>query len=87
MEETKIITNGFPENNQILLEKSTLVYVQNPDCTEDQEGDWQRLVISTRNNGVSNFINISTENWSIDDESNLVMIINDFKNRIGYDER
>lgn len=83
----KIITEGLPEDNEVLLYEATIKYVQNPDCTEDQDGDWQELTISTRDNGVAKFLNIKTNNWSIDDIDNLALVVNDFKQRIGYDDK
>lgn len=83
--ETKIITKGLPEDNEILLNEAVLTYVQNPDCTEDPEGDWQKITISLRDNGVSKFLNIKTNNWSLDSEEELVTLIKDYKTRVGYE--
>ena len=67
-----IITSGLPNgDNEVLLDQVTIKYVQNPDCTEDRDGDWQELIISTRDNGVAKFLNIKTENWSIDNADSL----------------
>lgn len=82
----EIITEGWPEENgeQILLAEATIKYWQNPDCTEGQDGEPQEITISTRDNGVAKFLNIKTENWSIDDIESLEFLINDFKKRIDY---
>ena len=81
----EIITKDLPNDNQVLLEEATITYVQNPDCTEDRDGDWQSLTISTRDNGMTKFLNIKTDNWSIDDAEMLSKVINDFCKRIGYE--
>ena len=87
MEETKIITRGWPNDNEILLDEISMTYIQNPDCTEDREAEPQSLTISTRDNGCEKFLNIKTDDWSIDDIENLSLVIEDFKKRIGYDEK
>lgn len=82
----EIITEGWPQEDkdQVLLAEATIKYWQNPDCTEDRDGDPQELIISTRDNGVAKFLNIKTENWSISDTEDLEFIVNDFKKRINY---
>jgi hypothetical protein len=79
-----IINKGFPSDEEILLEEATITYVQNPDCTEDRDGDWQSITISTRDNGVDKFLHIKTDGWSLD--NNINNVLDDFKKRIGYDE-
>jgi hypothetical protein len=79
-----IINKGFPSDEEILLEEATITYVQNPDCTEDRDGDWQSITMSTRDNGVDKFLHIKTNGWSLD--SNINDVLDDFKKRIGYDE-
>ena len=81
----EIITEGLPNDNQVLLYETTMTYVQNPDCTEDRDGDWQKLTISTRDNGVDKFLNIKTDNWSLDNAESLCDIIKDYCKRIGYE--
>lgn len=78
----EVITEGWPEDEQILLAEATIKYWQNPDCTEDREADPQEIVVSTRDNGVAKFLNIKTENWSISDIEDLEFLIKDFKKRI-----
>lgn len=79
----KIITEGYPETNEVLLDEVTCKYIQEPDCTEDRDGDPQELTLSTRDGGGGKFVHIKTEGWSIDQDSNDLMdIINDFKKRI-----
>lgn len=79
----KIITDGYPETNEVLLDEVTCKYMQEPDCTEDRDGDPQELTLSTRDGGGGKFVHIKTEGWSIDQDSNDLMdIINDFKKRI-----
>lgn len=81
----EIITEGLPNDNQVLLYETTMTYVQNPDCTEDRDSDWQKLTISTRDNGVDKFLNIKTDNWSLDNAESLCDIIKDYCKRIGYE--
>lgn len=81
----EIITEGLPNDNQVLLYEATMTYVQNPDCTEDRDGDWQKLIISTRDNGVDKFLNIKTDNWSLDNAESLCDIIKDYCKRVGYE--
>lgn len=74
------------KDNVVAFDDASLTYVQNRDCTESEdEDDVQTLTITTRNNGVARFLNIKTENWSIEDADELVNIINDFKKRAGID--
>ncbi len=81
---SEIIVKGFPSDEEILLEEATITYVQNPDCTEDRDGDWQSITISTRDNGVDKFLHIKTNGWSLG--NNINDVLDDFKKRIGYDE-
>ena len=80
-----VITEGWPKNNQVLLAEITCKYWQNPDCTEGEEADPQEIIISSRDNGVAKFINIKTENWSINGgnlEEDLIPLLEDFKHRM-----
>lgn len=81
----EIITEGWPKDNQILMEEITCKYWQNPDCTEGQDAEPQEIIISSRDNGVAKFIHIKTEGWSIDGdnlENDLIPLIEDFKHRM-----
>ena len=82
-----IITSGVPNDDEVLVNQVTIKYVQNPDCTEDRDRDWQELIVSTRDNGVAKFLNIKTENWSIDNADSLKDVIEDFCRRINYYEQ
>ena len=82
----EVITDGWPESGkeQVLLDEITCKYVQNPDCTEDQEGV-QEITISSRDGGGGKFINISTSSWSITGdnfEEEIIPLLNDFKKRM-----
>lgn len=82
---TEVITDRFPEDNQILLDEITCKYVQNPDCTEDRDGDFQELTLSSRDGGGGKFININTNNWSISGEdgfNDFITVLKDFKKRM-----
>ena len=76
----EIITKEFPNDDQICLESAVLTYFQNGDCTEDRD-EFQEIVISSRNNGIDNFLNIKTDNWSISGIEDLQALIEDFKTR------
>lgn len=80
----EVITDGWPKEDQVFLAEATMKYWQNPDCTEDQDGEPQEITISTRDNGVAKFLNIKTDNWSISDVEDINFLINDFKKRIDY---
>ena len=82
----KIITDGFPKDDEVLIDEISMTYVQNPDCTEDRDDDWQKFILTTRDNGVAKFLNLKAENWSFDDTEDIVAVIEDFKKRIGYDK-
>ena len=81
----EIITEGIPDDDQVMLNEAIITYVQNPDCTEDRDGDWQKLTISIRDNGVTKFLNIKTDNWSLDNAESLCDVIKDYCKRIGYE--
>ncbi len=74
----EIITEGFCEGDKILLDKISCTYLQDNDCTED-DSDVQSITLSTRDGGGGKFINIKTENWSVDDPEDLVKLLNHFK--------
>lgn len=83
--QVSIITDGFPEDNQIMLDEITCKYIQNPDCTEDREGEFQEIILSSRDGGGGKFININTKNWSISGDGKfeeLVTVLKDFKKRM-----
>lgn len=84
--QVSIITDGYPEDDQILLDEITCTYIQNPDCTEDrEEGDPQEIKLSSRDGGGGKFININTKNWSVSGDGKfeeLVMVLKDFKKRM-----
>ena len=71
-------------DNVVAFDDVSITYVQNQDCTESEE-EVQALTITTRNNGMARFLNIKTENWSIENADELIDIINDFKKRAGID--
>ena len=81
----KIITDGWPKDNEILLDEVSCTYIQNPDCTEDREGDPQSIILSSRDGGGGKFIHIKTDGWSIcgdNLEDDLIPLMNDFKKRM-----
>jgi len=81
----EIITDGWPKDNQVLLDEISCTYIQEPDCTEDREGEAQSITLSSREGGGGKFINISTKSWSITGdkpEEELLPLIMDFKKRM-----
>ena len=85
MGRVNVITNGWPEDNQILLDEIICTYIQEPDCTEDRDGDPQSITLSSRDGGGGKFINIKTEGWSICGDNlgdDLIPLIEDFKHRM-----
>ena len=68
------------KDDEVIVDDVSVTYIQNNDCTET-ESIVQTITLSTRNNGVSRFINIKTDNWSISDVNDIVELISDFKNR------
>lgn len=85
MENVKIITDGYPDDNEILLDEIICRYIQEPDCTEDRDGDPQSIIFSSRDGGGGKFIHIKTDGWSISGdnlEEDLIPLIKDFKHRM-----
>ena len=81
----RIITNGYPENNEVLLDEISCTYIQEPDCTEDRDGEPQSIILSSRDGGGGKFINIKTNGWSICGDNladDLIPLIKDFKHRM-----
>lgn len=79
----EIITNGYYEGEIVLMDEMTCTYLQEADCTESRE-EPQVLTLSTRDGGGGKFINIKTENWSIntdEDFEDFVKILKDFRHR------
>ena len=85
LEKMKIINEGCPTGEDILLESISCTYIQEPDCSESRDADYQKIIISTRDEGGGKFLNIKTDNWSITDENELVYLINNFKSRMNYE--
>ena len=82
----EIITEGWPESGkeQILLEEITCKYLQDADCTENQD-EPQEIILSSRDGGGGKFINIQTKSWSItgdDFEKEIIPLLRDFKARM-----
>lgn len=85
MDRTKIITEGWPKENEVLLDSISCTYIQEPDCTESREDDPQEITLSSRDGGGGKFIHIKTTGWSIcgdNLEEDLIPLIKDFKHRM-----
>lgn len=68
------------DKGDIGIDEVQVTYVQNADCTEDQD-DVQTIVLTARNNGIARFVNIKTESWSVDDAEELLKLVKDFISR------
>ena len=68
------------KDDEVYFDEVTSSFYQNGDCTEDRD-DYQKITVSTRNNGIARFINIKTEGngWSISDANDLVQLIKKFE--------
>ena len=64
------------------VDEVSVTYYQGNDCTESCE-EGQSITLSSRNNGIGRFVNIKTENWSIDGIKDMEKLINDFHVRAG----
>lgn len=70
------------EDNKIGIDDVSITYLQNSDCTENED-DVQSITISCRNNGVARFLNIKTENWSLENAEEMLALLKDFEKRAG----
>lgn len=82
----EVIIKGWPEEGkeQVLLEEVTCRYLQDADCTENQD-EPQEIILSSRDGGGGKFINFQTKSWSINGdkfEEELLPLFEDFKKRI-----
>lgn len=78
----KIITEGFPNDDEVLVDRIQVTYLQNPDCVSNRDNDYQELTLETRDGGGGKFINIRTNEygWSISEENDLIPILKHFRN-------
>jgi len=76
----------FNEYDAVVVDEVSVTYTQKPDCTEDGDGEWQELKVSSRNNGVGRFMNISTQNWSVNDAEDIRKVLEDFCHRAGIEK-
>ena len=82
----EIITEGWPDpgKGQVLLDEITCKYLQDADCTENQD-EPQEIILSSRDGGGGKFINIQTKSWSITGdnfEKEIIPLLKDFKHRM-----
>ena len=82
----EIITDGWPDpgKDQVLLDEVICKYIQEADCTENQD-EPQEIILSSRDGGGGKFINIQTKSWSItgnDFKKEIIPLLNDFKKRM-----
>lgn len=74
------------EDDVVVVDEVSVTYTQKPDCTEDGGGEWQELKVTSRNNGVGRFMNISTQNWSVGDTEEIRKVLEDFCHRAGIEK-
>lgn len=82
----EIITEGFPDGDQVLVDEIRVKYLQGPDNCSREE-DYQELILITKDGGGGKYINLKTNKhgWSIDDVKDLEKIVEDFKKRIYHE--
>jgi len=68
----------FPNSHSVTAYHCSVQYMQVDDKHSD---DFQKLTISTDDNGAGAYIVISTERWGIDSIDDLINTLNDFKKR------
>ena len=78
---TKLITDGFPKGDEILLDEVSATYMQDNDCVESSD-DPQTLTLKTADGGGGKFFVLSTNRWAFSNVDELFTVINDFINRI-----
>lgn len=76
----KIITEGWPKENEVLVGEIKITYVQNPDNCSGED-DIQELTLETRDGGGGKYINFKTgeHGWSVSNENELISIFNHFR--------
>ena len=82
---TKIISDGFPEGEEVLIDEVQVKYLQGPDNCSGEE-DYQELTLLTKDGGAGKYINLKTNEhgWSISNESDLKPIFEHFKKIYEY---
>lgn len=72
-----------PENSGIIaLDNISITYVQEPDCTESREDDYQTITFETRNGGSGPFYTVKTSRWSFENPKDLLELAKDFESRL-----
>lgn len=77
----KLITEGFPKEDEVLLDEVSATYMQDNDCTESSD-DPQTLTLKTADGGGGKFFVLSTDRWAFWNVEELFTIINDFIKRV-----
>lgn len=80
--EIKPYENFHFEDNEVGIDDVSITYLQSSDCTENED-NVQSITISCRNNGVARFLNIKTENWSLENAEEMLALLKDFEKRAG----
>ena len=77
----KVVKNIDNLDENVYIEKGSITYIQNPDCTENPD-KCQSITLTSRNGGGGKFINIRTKGWSLDKPEDIMTLVNHFKNAI-----
>ena len=78
--EIKPYENFHFEDDEVGIDDVSITYLQNSDCTENRD-DVQSITISCRNNSTARFLNIETENWSLENAEEMLALLKDFEKR------
>lgn len=74
---------GYQEDAEYIgIEELQVTYIQEPDCTESRDDDYQKLTISVRDGGGGFFYHIKTDGWSFDSSEGINTILKDFESRL-----
>lgn len=87
-----MIKYGYDCEYNPAVSKVTVEYVQDADCAST-DGNVQRIVLETVDNGVAPFIRISIPKdehdpgyWSVSDFNDLIPLFKDFEEKVNYKE-
>lgn len=58
-------------DENVYMDDLTVTFTQEPDCTQDDDDEYQRIEFHTEDNGIGRFIWFKTDRWSISDASDI----------------
>jgi len=76
----EIIYDGWPNDNQVLVDEVQVKYLQGPDNCSGED-DYQELTLLTKDGGGGKYINFKTgeHGWSVSDENDLIPVFKHFR--------